>query len=78
MKDFKIGGKVTINKDESYIIIDIISINNKIYYLCSTNKKPVTPKVFEREEEGEKVFIKFVEDKEILKQIAEKVLEKNE
>ena len=58
MKDFKIGGKVTINKDESYIIIDIIKINNKIYYLCSTNKKPVTPKVFEREEEGEKVFIK--------------------
>ena len=77
MKEFKIGGKITVSQNESYIIINIIKKDEKKYYICSTYTKPVKPKVFERIEKNGKIFIKVVDDPKILKEIAEKILSEN-
>ena len=74
MKEFKIGGTVTLSEDEKYIIVDIINLDGEVYYLASTNKKPISPKVFQRIEENGKVFIDFIEDKEIIKKISNKII----
>lgn len=74
MKDFKIGGKVIINEEESYIIVDIVTIKDKIYYFACTEQKPIKPKVFERIENGGKTYINIVENPEIIKEISEKIL----
>lgn len=73
MGEFKIGGKVTLGKDEIYIIVDIIEYENNIYYFASPAKKPIIPKVFQRIDEDGKTFIKFIEDPKIIKYIASKV-----
>ena len=74
MKEFKIGGIVTLSENEKYIIVDIVEIENEIYYLASTNKKPIIPKVFRRIEENGKTFIDFVEDKNLIKKISNKII----
>ena len=74
MKEFKIGGTVTLSEDEKYIIVDIINLDAEDYYLASTNKKPKRPKVYQRIEENGKVFIDFIEDKEIIKKISNKII----
>lgn len=74
MKEFKIGGIVTLSENEKYIIVDIITIDGEVYYLASTNKKPIIPKVFQKIEEDGKVFIDFIEDKEIIKKISNKII----
>ena len=75
MKEFKIGGKVTISEDESYRIIDIIERNGKTYYFSCTENKPIIPKIFERIDENGEVFIVMVEDPIIIKEISEKIIE---
>lgn len=77
MKEFKIGGKVTINENESYRIVDIIEKDGKKYYFSCTDKKTITPKVFERIEEDGKVYIEIVENPKIIKEIAEKIIKEN-
>lgn len=77
MKEFKIGGKVTIDENETYRIVDIIEKNNKKYYFACTEKKPVKPVVFQRIEENGDVFLKIEEDKQIIKEIAEKIIQES-
>lgn len=77
MKEFKIGGKVTINENESYRIIDIIKKDGKTYYFSCTNQKPIEPKIFQRIEDNGKTYIEIVENPEIIKEIAEKILKDN-
>lgn len=77
MKEFKIGGKVTISEEESYRIIDIVERNGKTYYFSCTEKKPIVPKIFERIEEDGEVYIKIVDDSEIMRDIAAKIIEES-
>lgn len=74
MKEFKIGGRVVINEKESYRIIDIVTINDKLYYFACTEQKPIKPKVFEKIENGGKTYINIVENPKIIKEISEKIL----
>lgn len=74
MKEFKIGGEVTLGENEKYIIVDIIEYEGEKYYFASTSKKPVIPKVFRRIDEDGKTYIDFVEDPKIIKYIADKVV----
>lgn len=74
MEKFKIGGKVTLEDNTSYRIVDIIMQDDKEYFFCCTIEKPIEPKVFEIKKENDKVFIKFIENQEILKNIAMKIL----
>ena len=62
MKEFKIGGKVTLGEDESYIIVDIIEYEDNTYYFVSSTKKPIIPKVFQRIEEDGKVYIECMSE----------------
>ncbi len=77
MKEFKIGGKVTIDENESYRIVDIVKMSENTYYFACTENKPITPKVFERIEKDGKVYINIVENSEIIRNILEKVLKDN-
>lgn len=77
MKEFKIGGKITISENESYRIVDIVELDGKKYYFSCTEKKPIVPKVFERIDEDGETFINKVENPEIIKEISEKILGKN-
>ena len=74
MKEFKIGGKVTLEENEKYIIVDIIEYEGEKYYFASSDRKPIVPKVFQRIDEDGKTFIKFVEDIKIIKYITNKVV----
>lgn len=74
--EFKIGGKITLKDDESYLIVDIVEENQTKYYFCSTMKKPISPKVFEKEEKDGKTFVRLVEDNDLIAKIANKVIEK--
>ena len=56
MKEFKIGGKVIINENESYRIVDIVTINEDIYYFACTEQKPIQPIIFEKIEKDGKVY----------------------
>lgn len=74
MKQFKIGGKVTLKDNTEYRIVDIVNYKEKEYFFCCTVEKPIKPKVFERKEIEGKIFIKFVEDQELLKNVALRIL----
>lgn len=77
MKEFKIGGKITISDTESYRIVDIIEKDGKKYYFSCTEKKPILPQIFERVDKDGEVYIKIVENMQIIKEISEKILKEN-
>lgn len=74
MKEFKIGGKITLEDNISYRIIDIIKEENVEYYFCCTVEKDVKPKVLVKKEENGKVFMGEVNNPEVLHKIASKIL----
>ena len=48
MNEFKIGGTVTIDENEKYVIVDIVKIDDITYYFSATKTKPIVPKIFRR------------------------------
>lgn len=74
MNEFKIGGKITLDNNTSYRIIDIIKEKDLEYYFCSTTEKPIEPKVFIKKEENGKIFMGEIIDKKILQKIAFRIL----
>lgn len=74
MKEFKVGGKVKLAENEEYRIVDVIEYNGEKYYFASSCKKPINPVVFKRINDGEKTFIEFINDTEILKYISNKII----
>lgn len=74
MKEFKIGGKITLEDGMQYRIVDIIKENDIEYYFCCTIEKNLKPKVLEKKEIDGKVFMRDIDDPEILQKIASKIL----
>lgn len=74
MKEFKIGGKITLEDGREYRIVDIIKEENKEYYFCCTVEKNVKPKVLIKKEIDGKVFMKEIKNPKILHKIALKIL----
>lgn len=74
MKEFKIGGKITLEDNMSYRIVDIVKENNKDYYFCCTIEKNIKPKLLEKKEIDGKIFVREVEDPDLLQKIASKIL----
>ena len=74
MNEFKIGGTVTIDENETQIIVDIVKIDDITYYFSATKTKPIIPKVFRRIDEGKNTFIEIIEDKNVIKKVLEKVV----
>ncbi len=74
MKEFKIGGKITLEDGNIYRIVDIIREDNEKYYFCCTVEKNIKPKVLIKKEIDGKVFIKEIIDPKILQKIASQIL----
>lgn len=74
MNEFKIGGEITLGENEKYIIVDIVKIDDEIYYFASTRKKPIIPKIFQRIDENGKTYIDFIDDPEIIKKVTNKIM----
>lgn len=75
MKEFKIGGKITLEDNVSYRIIEIIELEGKEYLLCCTTEKPIIPKVLEKKKVEDEIYVKLEEDPMILKKIISKSLQ---
>lgn len=74
MYEFKIGGKVTISENEEYIIVDIVEYNKEKYYFASSMKKPITPVIFQKNENNNgETYIKIIEDSEIIKYVMNQI-----
>lgn len=52
MKEFKIGGKITLEDNKSYRILKMLRYKDTNYMFCCTCEKPIVPKIFEFVEEG--------------------------
>lgn len=74
MKEFKIGGKLTLEDGAAYRIVDIIKENNIEYYFCCTIEKNIKPKVLVKKEIDGKTFMREIDNPEILQKIASKIL----
>ena len=74
MEKYKVGGKIILEDNTKYQIVDIINYNNKEYLFCCTTQKPIAPKLLEKKIEGDDVYIREVEDPRILKNVALKIL----
>lgn len=77
MKRFRIGGKITLEDNISYRILDIVEYNEENYLFCCTETKPIEPKVFVCKEINGEVYVSVKENKKILLEITKKVI-KNE
>lgn len=77
LQDLKIGTLMTLSKNEQYRIVDIRIEDNKNYIVCSTNKKPILPIVFEYRIIGEKLQVREEKDSQILKSIYSKLRNEN-
>ena len=78
MKEFEIGGKITLSENERYIILDVIEKESEKYYFCCTQNKPIIPAIFERIDMFDSTYIKSVNDEKILKEIGEKIINENQ
>lgn len=74
MEKFKIGGKITLEDNISYRILDIIEYKNEKYLFCCTETKPVEPKVLLCKEENEEVYVSVEENPKILFEISKIVI----
>ncbi len=75
MKEYKVGGKITLEDKKCYRIIEIFRFNEKDYLFCCTTEKPIIPKLFEKIEENGKIFVKPEEDLHIMKEVTLKILD---
>lgn len=74
MEEFKVGGKITLEDDESYRIVDIVQELDKTYLFCSTIEKPITPILLEKKVIDGNIFVRKEEDLEILEKISKKII----
>lgn len=74
MDEFKIGGKLTLEGNKTYRIIDIIKKDNVEYYFCCTEEKNIKPKLLVRKQENGKTLMGEINNPEILHKIASKML----
>lgn len=74
MKEFKIGGKIILEDNKEYRIVDIINEDGIDFYFCCTVEKNIEPKVLVKKEFDGKVFMKEVTNPKIIKNVMLKML----
>lgn len=74
MQEYKIGGKITLEDNISYRIVDILKEENKEYLFCCTNQKPISPIIFEKVIYNNDVFLKQEKNPIIIQKLAVKSL----
>ena len=78
MEKFKVGGRITLEDNVSYRILDIINFNEQKYLFCCTESKPIEPKVMLCKEKDGEVYVSVEENKKILFEITKRVLKNNQ
>ena len=74
MKEFKVGGKITLEDDTSYRILDIIKYNDEKYLFCCSETKPIKPKVLGYEEKDGEMYVFVEKNPKILLEISKLVI----
>lgn len=74
MEKFKIGGKITLEDNISYRILDIIKYNDENYLFCCTERKPIKPQVLVCKEIDNEVYVTIEENPKILLEISKLVI----
>lgn len=74
MRKFKVGGKITLEDNTSYRILDIIKYNDEKYLFCCTETKPIKPKVLGYEEKDGEMYIFVEKNPKILLEISKLVI----
>lgn len=75
MENFKIGGKIILEDNVSYRILDILCFNGIKYLFCCTEIKPITSKVFFCKEKNGEIFVSEEKDVTVLEGISRKIVE---
>lgn len=76
MQEYKKGGKITLDDNSEYRILEIIKEDDKEYLFCCTTKKPIIPMLFEKVIEDGEVYVAEEDDKEIVQRIANQMIKK--
>lgn len=74
MREFKVGGKISLEDNTSYRILDIIKYNDEKYLFCCTETKPIKPKVLGYEEKDGEMYIFVEKNPKILLEISKLVI----
>lgn len=74
MKEFKIGGKITLEDNNSYRILDIIEYKGKKYLFCCTEIKPIRPQVLVCKEINDEIYVSVEGNPKILLEISKLVI----
>lgn len=76
MEKYKIGGRITLEDNVSYRILDIIILDEETYLLCCTETKPIISTVFHCIEDNSEVYVCIENDEKILKKLTNIMLKK--
>lgn len=75
--EFKVGGKITLNENEKYYIIEIIEDKNAKYLFCTDAKEKIKPVILEVREFDGKTMVRKEDSPEIIQKITTSILEKD-
>lgn len=74
MEKFKIGGKITLENNISYRILDIVKFKGLDYLFCCTESKPVEPKILHCKKENGEIYVKVEENPKIIFEISRRII----
>lgn len=74
MEKFKIGGKITLENNISYRILDIVKFKGFDYLFCCTESKPVEPKILHCKEENGEIYVKVEDNPKIIFEISRRII----
>lgn len=71
--NLELGEEITLNNKDKYIIMGVTTYADKRYVFLMNNDNDLVIKVGEEVIENDKVFVKIVKNKKIIKEIIEQV-----
>lgn len=74
MEKIKIGGKITLEDNISYRILDIVKYSDENYLFCCTETKPRKPQVLVCKEIDEELYVSVEKNPKILLEISKLVI----
>lgn len=75
MEEYKIGGKIIVEDNISYRILDILKFKGEDYLFCCTEAKPIEPTVLLCKEINGEIYVSVEENQEILVEILKLVID---
>lgn len=71
--NLELGEEITLNNKDKYFVMGTIIYEDKRYVFLMNNDEDLVIKVGEEVVQNDKVFVKLVKDKELIKNIIEEV-----